>query len=130
MQNALFLHQPQNPGRQGTVDFAGFDGNCRFVFAIDGVEVRRRMIAVVHRNDDAEKATEFRHAPPLVLLHNAGAEQAARKRVKCAVYPSRLCSSEMLDFLSDFCSADLPSAFATRDHWPSSAPEHWREVEW
>ena len=44
------------------VYLAGRDLDRDFKVAIDGVEVRRRVVAVVHRDHDSKEAAYLRHA--------------------------------------------------------------------
>lgn len=46
-------------------DVAGFYRNLDLVLTITRMEMRRRMVVVVHRDDDPEEAANFRHAPNL-----------------------------------------------------------------
>jgi len=44
-------------------DGQSVDGKRRFVFTVAGMEMRRRVIVVVHRDDDAEETADLWHAP-------------------------------------------------------------------
>lgn len=44
---------------------ASLYANRGLVFPVNGMEMQCRMIAVIHGDDDAEEATEFRHASHL-----------------------------------------------------------------
>jgi hypothetical protein len=63
------LNQSQSGGRNIAVDDSTrFDFYERFVLAVDRVEMRRRMIARIHSNDDALETADLRHAwvqPPI-----------------------------------------------------------------
>jgi hypothetical protein len=50
-------------GSQGeaAVDVAGIDPDGDLVVAINGMEVRGCMVAVVHRDHDSEEAADFGH---------------------------------------------------------------------
>jgi len=64
MKRAPLVDESQGFRRQKTfVNLTGLDLNERFVFAVDGVEMSGRMVAVVEPDDDALEAADFRHGP-------------------------------------------------------------------
>ena len=65
MQCSPLLYQPKNPGGKIAVDLSSLYANRGLVFPVNGMEMRRGMIAVVHCDDDAEETTELRHASNL-----------------------------------------------------------------
>ena len=62
MQLFPFQHMRQGSLRKLAIDTAGLDLNGNLEIALDRVKVRRPMIAVVHGDNDSEKATQFGHA--------------------------------------------------------------------
>jgi hypothetical protein len=42
-------------------DLQRVDGDDRLVGTVSGMEMRRRMVVVVHRDDDSEKPADLRH---------------------------------------------------------------------
>lgn len=60
MQLTPFLYVRQSPRWKVTLHPARIDLDSDLVFTVDRVEVRWRMITVVHCNDDAKKAAELR----------------------------------------------------------------------
>ena len=44
-------------------DGQSIDREGRFMFAVAGMEVRRRVIVVVHRDNDSEETADLRHVP-------------------------------------------------------------------
>lgn len=53
----------QRAFRKVAIHSALLDLHCDFEVAINGVEVRRPVIAVIHGNDNTQEATQFRHSP-------------------------------------------------------------------
>jgi len=47
--------------RKGAIDLTGFDLDGDLEIAVDGMEMCRSMIPVVHGNNNAAESTEFRH---------------------------------------------------------------------
>jgi hypothetical protein len=46
------------------------NGDQSFIFTITHMEMRRRMIIIIHRNNDTQEATNFRHAlSPVTVLY-------------------------------------------------------------
>ena len=68
-----FEHQGVNPpGKAAFGDIEGVDPIDGGMIPVVGVEVRRRMIVVVHANHDPEKGRDGRHVAilPRLLLHS------------------------------------------------------------
>jgi len=59
-----FPYHRQSPVRQITRIDRTVKRNQGFMFAIDSVEMSRRMLAPVHVDDDTEKAGYLRHGAP------------------------------------------------------------------
>jgi hypothetical protein len=55
-------NQSKGAARQLAVDeFHGFDTDFRFIVAVNCVEVWRRVIVIIHSDDDSEKDAQFWH---------------------------------------------------------------------
>jgi hypothetical protein len=62
MQVIPLQHVSQRSFRKIAIDATGFDLDGDFEIAVDRVKMGRSVIAVLHRDNDAKKATEFGHA--------------------------------------------------------------------
>ncbi len=62
MKGTPFKHVSQGPLGKLAVYLAGSDFDSDFEVAVDCVEVRRRMVAVVHRDHDSKEAAYLGHA--------------------------------------------------------------------
>ena len=62
MQRTPFRYVCQGTLRKFSIDPTRGYLDRNFEIAVNGVEVRWSMIAVVHGNDDPKEATDFRHA--------------------------------------------------------------------
>ena len=55
-------NQPEGPARQLSLDqFQSLDSDFGFILAVDRVEVRRRMVVIIHSDDDSEEDAECWH---------------------------------------------------------------------
>jgi len=54
----------QRAPRKPTLDNAAFDLDSNFILPVFRVEMRRRMVTVVHPDNDSEEAADFRHDTP------------------------------------------------------------------
>jgi hypothetical protein len=57
-----FQYVRQSPFREISVDATRFNFNCDLEIAINRMKMGWPMIPVIHRDNDAEKATQFGHA--------------------------------------------------------------------
>lgn len=66
-----FYHQSQNSRRKAAAEQRHrLDGDQSFVLSIARMKMGRRMIIVIHRYDDSEKAADLRHSLDLFRLRN------------------------------------------------------------
>ena len=56
-----FEHCCQSTSRKAAFDSSAPDFERYFILPIFSMKVRRRMVAIVHSYNNAEKATDFRH---------------------------------------------------------------------
>jgi len=68
VQGAPLLDVGQCSAREAAVDAAGCNLDGDLILAIDGVKVRRRVIAVLHGDHDPKEAADFRHRASLALV--------------------------------------------------------------
>src|SRR5439155_10421619 len=69
MEFGPFADEAERPGRDvAAQDVERLDDHRRLVLAVDRVEVRWDVIAVVHRDDDAVEHADTRHGP---MIHRA-----------------------------------------------------------
>ena len=84
MERAPFLHQPQCACTQGAFQYRTIvDAKGGLIATVFRVEMRRRMIVVVHRDDDAEETAYLGHSclPEMAIGLESGAViQDARRR--------------------------------------------------
>ena len=63
MERAPFLHQPQCACTQGAFQYRTIvDAKGGLIATVFRVEMRRRMIVLVHRDDDAEEPANLGHS--------------------------------------------------------------------
>ena len=60
-----FQHVTERPFGETPLDDAALDLYDDLEVAVGGVEVRRRVLPVVHANDDPEEAADLRHLDPV-----------------------------------------------------------------
>lgn len=118
MQPSPFLHVAQCPSGKGAANCPGGYFHSHLEFSVYRMEMRWRVVAIVHRDCDAEEATDGWHAGKYPGgADAAGTGKSAGFVAECSVYATvcmRAAISAAAAFTSARCRFAMSAAVAAR----------------